>query len=102
MAEYDRVRSVSREEFERATPSKEDLEDPTKFTKSDGEDIAKMERLLDFKYGARAGDAYYLDELNAINADGFSRCTTSCSPGWLMRATRGRSSYIPFSETNLF
>lgn len=63
MADYNFVRSISQEEFERARPTQADLEDPRKSTKSDYEDIAKMERLLDLKSGALAGDQYYLERL---------------------------------------
>jgi len=60
VADYNFVRSISQEEFEQARPSQADLEDPTKSTKSDDEDIAKMERLLDLKSGVLGGDQYYL------------------------------------------
>lgn len=63
MADYSQVRSVSREVFESARPSEADLEDPTKSTKSDAEDIAKMERLLDLRSGVLAGDRYYLQRI---------------------------------------
>jgi hypothetical protein len=63
MADYNQVRAVSQSEFERAAPSKADLEDPTKATKSDQEDIAKMERLLDLKNGSLGADDYYLERI---------------------------------------
>jgi len=64
MADYNQVRSVSKVEFERAAPNKADLEDPEKATKSDHEDIAKMERLLDLKNGSLGGDDYYLQRID--------------------------------------
>ncbi len=63
MADYNQVRSVSQSEFDRAAPSKADLEDPTKATKSDDEDIAKMERLLDLKNGSLGAEDYYLERI---------------------------------------
>jgi hypothetical protein len=60
MVDYTDVVSLSREEFMRSAPSADDLRDPSKFTESDDEDIARMERLLDVKEGALAGDNYFL------------------------------------------
>jgi hypothetical protein len=66
MADYNFVRSISQAEFDQAKPSQADLDDPTKTTKSDYDDIAKMERLLDLKDGALAGDQYYLERLECV------------------------------------
>ncbi|MFE3254254.1 hypothetical protein ACFXPS_05545 [Nocardia sp. NPDC059091] len=63
MADYNNVVSLSREEFERLGPSVAELRDQTKFTKSDDEDIAKMERLLDLREGVLANDEYYLERV---------------------------------------
>ncbi|MGA5089229.1 MULTISPECIES: hypothetical protein [unclassified Streptomyces] len=54
MADYGTARSVSVDEFKRVTPSKEALADPDRFTRSDDEDIAKIERLLDLQDGVLA------------------------------------------------
>jgi hypothetical protein len=56
MLDYNRVVSLSAEEFKRLTPSVSDLRDESKFTRSNDEDIAKMERLLDLREGALAED----------------------------------------------
>lgn len=64
MADYNSVVSLSREEFEQSAPSREELEDETRSTKSDAVDIAKMERLLDLRPGMLAGDEYYLERLS--------------------------------------
>jgi hypothetical protein len=66
MADYNFVRSITQEEFEQAKPAQADLEDPMKSTKSDSEDIARMERLLDLKDGALGGDQYYLERLECV------------------------------------
>ncbi|MGA5492557.1 hypothetical protein ACPCTG_32715 [Streptomyces pseudogriseolus] len=47
-------RSVSSEDFKSLTPSAAALADPGRFTRSDSEDIAKMERLLDLQEGVLA------------------------------------------------
>jgi hypothetical protein len=60
--DYNDVVGVSEETFrERARScAAENLADPSKFTKSDDEDVAKMERLLDVMPGtlANCGDHY--------------------------------------------
>jgi hypothetical protein len=63
MLDYNRVVSLSAEEFKRLTPSVSDLRDESKFTRSNDEDIAKMERLLDLREGALAEDQYYLQRV---------------------------------------
>ena len=68
MVDYNNVVSVSLEEF-RATSECDFTEDgrvvadPDRFTKSDEEDIAKMERLLDLMPGTLSGQDYYLERL---------------------------------------
>jgi hypothetical protein len=57
--DYNRVRSASIEEFKAAIP--DELNDPTRFTKSDPEDVARMERLLDLRPGTLAYDEHYLE-----------------------------------------
>ncbi len=59
MFDYNRVTSLTADEFKNRTPSASELE--SGFTKSDPEDIAKMERLLDLKEGTLAGEDYYLE-----------------------------------------
>ncbi|GAA0412096.1 hypothetical protein GCM10010357_36530 [Streptomyces luteireticuli] len=68
MTGYDGVRSVSAKEFERGMPSESDLANESLFTRSDAEDIAKMERLLDLKEGAlsRADDFFYLERVVCV------------------------------------
>lgn len=63
MADYNSVVSLSRAEFEQSGPSEAELEDETKSTKSDDEDTARMERLLDLREGMLAGDRYYLERM---------------------------------------
>lgn len=61
--DYSNVVGVSEQEFRaRAACFVADVADPNKFTRSDQEDIAKIERLLDAKEGvlARRGDDYYI------------------------------------------
>ena len=64
MIDYNDVVSLSEEEFQATFAvacAEAELADPTKFTMSDEEDIAKMERLLDVRPGAlAAGEPYYL------------------------------------------
>ena len=62
MFDYNRVQSVSREEFEAGSPPLSDLEDPSKFTKADTNEVAKMERLLDVREGT-LGEGHYLEVL---------------------------------------
>jgi hypothetical protein len=65
MADYNSLVSLSREEFNRLTPNEEELKDENKYTKSDDEDIARMERLLDLRDGVLALDpiGYYLERI---------------------------------------
>jgi hypothetical protein len=59
--DYNAVVSLSAEEFKALASCAElDLVNPKKFTKSDQEDIAKMERLLDVTEGTLSGQDYYL------------------------------------------
>lgn len=59
---YSNVPSISEEEFRaRAIPT-QDLTDPEKYTKSDLEDLAKIERLLDLRSGLLNTDSYYLSK----------------------------------------
>ncbi len=53
--------SLTAAQFERQAPSVSELE--AGYSKSDPEDIAKMERLLDLKAGALGGDDYYLEKV---------------------------------------
>ncbi|MFF2029328.1 hypothetical protein [Arthrobacter sp. NPDC058192] len=59
MFDYNRVTSLTAAEFEKLSPSTSELK--AEFTKSDSDDISKMERLLDLKEGALAGAEYYLE-----------------------------------------
>lgn len=61
MIDYNRVTSLPRDDFEALSPNLSDVRDASKYTQSDGEDIARMERLLDLKEGMLAGDEYYLE-----------------------------------------
>jgi hypothetical protein len=65
--DYNAVESVSAEDFRAAVACEvaEDgriVADPPGFTRSDDEDIAKMERLLDLMPGTLAGQNYYLGQ----------------------------------------
>lgn len=61
LGDYNSVTSRTAEEFKGLAPAASDLEDATKFTKSDEEDIRAIERLLDVQEGTLAGDSYYLE-----------------------------------------
>jgi hypothetical protein len=66
MIDYNAVVSVSPEEFKALMPCAltgdgRVVADPDRFTRSDEEDIAKMERLLDLMPGTLAGQDYYLE-----------------------------------------
>ena len=61
MFDYNSATSLTAAEFERQAPSVSELE--AGYSKSDPEDIAKMERLLDLKAGALGGDDYYLEKV---------------------------------------
>ncbi|MEM7154441.1 MAG: hypothetical protein AAF799_16460 [Myxococcota bacterium] len=54
------ISSITEQEFKDRTVPKSELEDPERFTKSDAEERAKTERLLDLKPGALADDDHYL------------------------------------------
>lgn len=61
--DYNDVVGISEEEFrERSVCFTEDIADSYKFTKSDEEEIAKIERLLDAKEGTLQGEDYYLEK----------------------------------------
>jgi len=62
--DYNDVVGVSAEEFRARSAcsvmEREELDDPNNFTRSDQEDIAKIERLLDVREGTLSDDDYYL------------------------------------------
>lgn len=62
--DYTDVVGISPEEFwQRARCSVEMRADPNVFTKSDEEDIAKIERLLDMREGTLSCEEYYLENI---------------------------------------
>lgn len=62
--DYNDVVGVSSEEFRaNARCAAEDLAESNQFTKSDQEDIAKIERLLDVREGSLSGEDYYLERI---------------------------------------
>lgn len=62
--DYNDVVGVSPDEFwERARCSVEMRADPNVFTKSDEEDLAKIERLLDVREGTLTCEEYYLENI---------------------------------------
>lgn len=61
--DYNFIVSLSEQKFNEQVPTKSELEDPEKFTKSDVEDIMKIERLLDIKHGTLAGQDHYLEKI---------------------------------------
>lgn len=59
--DYAQVRSRSKEEFEKSLSK--DLENPERFTKSDKEEIKRVERLLDVSDGLMAGRDQYVERV---------------------------------------
>ena len=56
--DYNSVRTISRDEFDKHSYGDE-LNDPTKFTKSTPEDVESIERLLDVQPGTLRSGEYY-------------------------------------------
>lgn len=63
LIDYNSVTSVSAEEFETLMPDAAELTDSSRFTESDPEDVAKIERLLDVKEGTLGDEAYYVERI---------------------------------------
>ena len=64
LVDYNDVIGVSPEEFrERSACLREDVNDPSKFTRADDEEVAKIERLLDITEGTLLSreDDFYLE-----------------------------------------
>ena len=59
--EYNSVTSLSEETFREQVPANSLLKDPDKFTRSDVDDLNKIERLLDLNQGTLAGQPHYLE-----------------------------------------
>lgn len=59
---YDTVQSITEEEFLKKTIPRSEFENPEKYTKSNEEDISKIERLLDVREGTLARDSYFLQK----------------------------------------
>lgn len=60
--DYNRVQSLTAEQFGKLTPGPGELGNATAYTKSDAADVRKMERVLDLQDGALAHDSYYLEK----------------------------------------
>jgi hypothetical protein len=60
--DYTFVKSLSKNEFDKRIPSESELEDTSKFTKSDAEEINRVERLLDVSEGTLAGIGQYVEK----------------------------------------
>lgn len=63
--DYNRVTSTEPEYF-RSVSEKSDFADETRFTRSDLEDVRKIERLLDVRDSTLNGDKYYLERYNCV------------------------------------
>jgi len=62
--EYNDVAGISEEEFrEKSVCFTEDIADSYKFTRSDEDEIAKIERLLDVREGTLQGEDYFLERI---------------------------------------
>lgn len=60
--DYNRVQSLTADEFRRLTPSIGEIGNEAAYTKSDAADIRRMERVLDVQEGTLARDSYYLEK----------------------------------------
>jgi hypothetical protein len=66
MRDYSDIDSLSREQFESLGPTDEEVEDENLFTKSDDEDIRKIERLLDLVEETLASQDFYLERVQCV------------------------------------